>query len=115
MTPAPSDRRAASAVRILQRVFEPVTQPLRFRLWDGTTARVGGAGESSFEIVFHTPEIFRRIARRPTPLRFGEAFVAGQIDIDGDIFSAMRAATEVESLRLSLGTRLAVLTELLRT
>jgi cyclopropane-fatty-acyl-phospholipid synthase len=115
MTPAPADRRAASAVRILERVFDPITQPLRFRLWEGTTARVGGSGECDFEVVFRSPDIFRRILRRPTPLRFGEAFVNGQIDIEGDIFSAMRAATEIEELRLSLGTRLAVLAELLRT
>jgi len=115
MTPARVDRRAASAVRILERVFDPITQPLRFRLWDGTTARVGGHGESAFEVVFRSPEIFRRILRRPTPLRFGEAFVDGQIDIEGDLFSAMRAATEIEELRLSLGTRLAVLADLLRT
>ena len=115
MTPAPTDRGAASAVRILERVFEPITQPLRFRLWDGTTVRVGGNGESGFEIVFRSPEVFRHLLRHPTPLRFGEAFISGGIDIEGDLFSAMQAATEIEDLRLSLGTRLAVLTDLLHT
>ena len=114
MTPAP-DRRAASAVRILQRVFDPITQPLRFRLWDGTTVQVGGDGDCRFEVVFRSPEIFRRILRRPTPLRFGEAFVSSQIDIEGDLFSAMRVASEIEQLHLPLGTRFAVLADLLRT
>jgi cyclopropane-fatty-acyl-phospholipid synthase len=111
MTRAAGDR----AARILERVFAPIVQPLRFRLWDGTTVRVGGKGESEFEIVFRSPEVFRRILRQPTPLRFGEAFIGGEIDIEGDVFSAMQAATEVEELRLSLGTRLALLPELLRT
>jgi cyclopropane-fatty-acyl-phospholipid synthase len=111
MTRAASDR----AVRILERVFAPITQPLRFRLWDGTAVRVGGRGESHFEIVFRSAEVFRHILRHPTPLRFGEAFIDGGIDIEGDMFAAMQAATEVEDLRLSLGTRLAILPDLLRT
>ena len=111
MTRAATDR----AVRILERVFAPIAQPLRFRLWDGTTVRVGGRGESNFEIVFRSADVFRRILRRPTPLRFGEAFIDGGIDIEGDMFSAMQAATEVEDLHLSLGTRLSLLPDLLRT
>ena len=111
MTRAPVDR----AVRVLERVFAPIAQPLCFRLWDGTSVRVGGRGESDFAIVFRSRDVFRRILRDPTPLRFGEAFITGGIDIEGDLFSAMQAATEVEELHLSLGTRLALLPDLLRT
>ena len=79
------------AERILRRVFATVATPLRFRLWDGTVVRVG-PGESGFAIVFHSCDVFRRILRSPTPLRFGEAYIAGEIEIEGDILDAMRAA-----------------------
>src|SRR5438874_657231 len=60
------------------------------------------------------PSAFRRIVRRPTSLRFGEAYIGGEVDIEGDIFAAMRAASAIERLRVPLGTRLAVLAGLLR-
>jgi len=114
MSLASPDRRVATAVGLLRRVFAPLPVPLTFRLWDGTVARVGGGGESAFAIVLRSRLTFRRILRRPTPLRFGEAYIAGEIDIEGDVFAAMRAATEIERLRVPLGTRLAVLGGLLR-
>ena len=101
------------AERILRRVFVTLRTPLRFRLWDGTVVRVG-PGESGFTIVFHSVDVFRRILRRPTPLRFGEAYIAGEIEIEGDILDAMRAADDIEHLSVPLGTRVAAFAELLR-
>jgi cyclopropane-fatty-acyl-phospholipid synthase len=109
MSLAPTDRRAAAAAKLLERVFARLPVPITFRLWDGTIARAGGGGESGFAIVFRSARAFRRLIRRPTPLRFGEAFLSGELDIDGDMFAAMRVAHEVEALRVPLGTRLAVL------
>ena len=114
MPSVPLDRRAAAAVGLLRRVFAPLEAPLAFRLWDGTTARVGAAGECGFAVVFRSRSAFRHIVRRPTPLRFGEAYIEGDIDIEGDVFAAMRAAHAIEHLRVPLGTRLAVLAGLLR-
>src|SRR2546428_11239022 len=102
----------ARAADLLRRVFAGAGVPLAFRLWDGTTVRVGG--ESPFAIVFGSPGVFRRILRRPTPLRFGEAYIDGELDIEGDFFAAMRAAGEIERLHVPLRTRVAVLAALLR-
>lgn len=113
MAPA-RDRRASIAVRLLERIFARLPTPLVFRLWDGTTARVGAPGECRFTVTFRSPRVFRRIIRRPTPLRFGEAYIGGEVDIDGDMFAAMAAAEDVEKLRVPLGTKLAVLAGLLR-
>ncbi|HJQ84734.1 MAG TPA: hypothetical protein VKA21_11685 [Candidatus Binatia bacterium] len=107
------DPRAARAAHLLRRVFAGIGTPLAFRLWDGTTVEVG-PGPSDFCIAFGSRGAFRRILRRPTPLRFGEAYIAGDVDIDGDLFAAMRAADRVENHRIPLGTRLAVLASLLR-
>jgi cyclopropane-fatty-acyl-phospholipid synthase len=101
------------AERILRRVFAAVRTPIRFRLWDGTVVDVGPA-ESRFAIVFRSPGVFRRILRDPTPLRFGEAYIAGEIDIEGDILDAMRVADDIEHVRVPLSTRVAAFAELLR-
>ena len=111
---APPDRRVAMAVGLLRRVFAGVRTPLLFRLWDGTDAPVGARGESGFAVVFRSRPVFRRLLRNPTPFRFGEAYIAGEIDIEGDVFAAMRVANEIEALRVPFGTRLAVLAALFR-
>ena len=112
MPPFP-DRRAAAAAGLLHRVFDGLHWPLTFRLWDGSTMHVGGREESGFTVVFRTPEILKRLLRRPTPLRFGEAFISGEIDIEGDMFAAMLAATKVERMQVPLATRARVLVGLL--
>lgn len=108
MPPAPSDWRVAAAVTLLERVFATADIPLAFRLWDGTVARVGARGESPFAIVFRSFSAFRRLLRHPTPLGFGEAYVGGGIDIEGDFFAAIDAANDIERLRVPLRTQLAV-------
>ena len=75
---------------------------------------MGGTGDSGFAVVFRSRGAFRRILRHPTALRFGEAYIRGDIDIEGDLFAAMGAANAIERLRVPLGTRLAVLAGLLR-
>jgi cyclopropane-fatty-acyl-phospholipid synthase len=109
-----SDRRATAARELLRRVFAFTTAPLRFRLWDGTTVDVGGAGPAGFTVVLRSWAVLRRLLRRPTPLRFGEAYIGGAIDIEGDVFAAMSVANALERMRVPLGTRLRVLAALLR-
>ena len=104
-----SDRRAAAAARLLTRIFTALDVPLTFRLWDDRVTHVGARGESPFAIVVRSPAVLRRLLRKPTPARFGEAFIGGDIDIEGDLFAAMSAGNHVEHLRIPLRTRLAVL------
>ena len=107
------DALAARAAGVLARVFRPLGVPIAFRLWDGTTTRVGPDGGGVI-IVFHSRRVFRRLLLRPTSRRFGEAFIAGELDIEGDVFAAAVAGNRLEQLRLPLGTRLALLASLLR-
>ena len=107
------DALAARAAGVLAQVFLPLDVPMAFRLWDGTTTRVG-RDRSGFTLVFHSRRAFRRLLLRPTSLRFGEAFVAGEVDIEGDLFAAAAVGNRLEHLRLPVGTRLALLGSLLR-
>jgi len=107
------DALAARAAGVLAQVFLPLEVPIAFRLWDGTTTRVG-PDESRLTLVFHSRRAFRRLLLRPTSLRFGEAFIAGEVDIEGDVLAAAVAGNRLERLRLPLGTRLALIASLLR-
>ena len=103
-----------AAARLLERVFAPVGVPLAFRLWDGTSVCAGAPGKAGFTIVFHSPRALRRCLRRPSSLAFGEAYIDGDLDIEGDLFAAMESAAPIEDLRVPLRTRLSALATLLR-
>ena len=114
MPEAAIDRRAATARRLLERMFRSIRSALVFRLWDGTVVRVGPGADPGFAVFFPSPTAFRRCLRHPTPLGFGEAYIDGAIDIEGDLFAAMRAAEALEALRVSIPTRLRALVQALR-
>jgi cyclopropane-fatty-acyl-phospholipid synthase len=105
-----SARRAAG---ILRQVFDRVPTGFAFRLWDGTLVPVGG-GAPVCTAVIHRPETFVRLMRDPSPLNFAEAYVEGALDVEGDLFAAMKVADALEEVRLSLGDRLRLFVELWR-
>jgi cyclopropane-fatty-acyl-phospholipid synthase len=96
------------AASVLRQVFAGVQGDFAFRLWDGTLVPFG-SGPAAFTVVIHASETFIRLMRDPTPMTFGEAYVEGAIDIDGDLFAAMHVANALESIRLPLAQRLRLL------
>jgi cyclopropane-fatty-acyl-phospholipid synthase len=101
------------AVPILRRLFGHLESGVAFRLWDGTPVTVG-AGAPACTVVLHRPETFSRLVRDPSPLNFAEAYVEGAIDIEGDLFTAMRLANSIEDLRVSFVDRVRILLALVR-
>jgi cyclopropane-fatty-acyl-phospholipid synthase len=102
-----SDRAAS----VLRQLFAAVAADFAFRLWDGTTV-VFGDGPPAFTVVVHTSQTFFRLLRDPTPLAFGEAYVEGALDIEGDLFAAMHVANALEETRPPLAERLRLLLSL---
>jgi cyclopropane-fatty-acyl-phospholipid synthase len=76
--------------------------PLQVRFWDDST--LGRPGRST--IVFRSPTAIRRLLWSPGELGFGRAYVAGDIDIEGDIYDVLAlrdllaARTQHTDLRL---------------
>ena len=106
-----STKRAAI---VLRRVFDRMPTGFVFQLWDGTLVPLG-EGPPVCTVVVHRPETFSRLMRDPTPYNFGEAYVEGALDIEGDLFAAMKIADAMEEIRLSLRDRLGLLVELWRS
>ena len=107
----PSARVAAS---ILGEVFAGLRHPLAFRLGDGTEVRLG-RGEPACHVVIQEPEAFTALIRDPSPGHFAEAYASNAIDIQGDLFDAMRVANEVEEIKVTVGQRLRILLSLLKS
>jgi cyclopropane-fatty-acyl-phospholipid synthase len=104
---------AVAATRLLRLAFAGIETPLAVRLWDGTLVHPP-VGTARVTIAFRSRRVFRRLLARPTPLRFGEAFIAGELDLEGDVFEALRATHRLEDVRRPLGTRLAMWREWIR-
>ena len=106
-------RLSARAGDVLREVFATVQADFAFRLWDGALVPFG-AGPPAFTVVIRAPGTFLRLMRDPTPLAFGEAYVSSAIDIEGDLFAAMRLANSIEDLRVSFVDRIRILFALVR-
>jgi len=104
---------APRAVTMLRRLFGHLEGGVTFRLWDGTPVRLGG-GAPACTVVLHRPETFVRLVRDPSPLNFAEAYVEGAIDIEGDLFAAMRLANSIEDIRVSSLDRLRIALAMVR-
>jgi cyclopropane-fatty-acyl-phospholipid synthase len=89
----------------------PAERACAVRYWDGSEERPIPSGLSSaqsgvavrpgFTLVIHSSGGLRRMLMPPSELQFGEAYVRGDIDIEGDIEAAARLA---EQLRARLAT-----------
>jgi len=108
-----SDARSVAGQRILERIFRGVPFDFAAKLWDGTRIALG-EGKEPYTLVFRSPAVFRSLMLRPTTRRFGEAYVNGDLDVEGDMFAAVALASRIEQIRLGLADRVAILVQLLR-
>lgn len=83
-TPGGAASRLAGALAI---VLGTRDIPLRLRAWDGSEAGPDGAPL----LVFHSRRALRRILYAPGQLGLSRAYVAGDIEAPGDIFSSFTA------------------------
>ena len=70
--------------------------PVRFAFWDGSVLEpAAGARGVDAVVRIRSVEAVRRILWAPGEIGLARAFVAGDIEIDGDIFGALRALSDV--------------------
>ncbi|MDD2700654.1 MAG: class I SAM-dependent methyltransferase [Sideroxydans sp.] len=95
---------ASTARQILQRLFRDFDGSARFRLWDGSEVSLGG-NSPDFALTFRTPNVLQKMVLTRHPLRLVESYFQGLIDLDGNLYSALRLRHYLSSLRLSLGEK----------
>ena len=62
--------------------------PVRFEFWDGSTA---GPADTTEVLAVRSPDAIRRLMWAPGELGLARAYVAGDLDIRGDVFALLRA------------------------
>ncbi len=89
------------AKQILHRLFRDFDGSARFRLWDGSEVCLG-SNAPDFALTFRSPAVLQDMILTRQPLRLVESYFQGLIDLDGDLYSALRLRHYLSSLRLSL-------------
>lgn len=80
-------------------------------LWDGTRL---GPSEGPYRIVLNAPWSARSLLLPPTDKAAGEAYVSGDVDVDGDLFAALHALADLHAGHLAVRTQGRILRDLVR-
>ena len=93
-------------------LFAPLLQailggapPVRFEFWDGSFA---GPQEGANVVRVQSPHALRRMIWSPGELGLGRAYVAGDLDVQGDVFTVLRTLQSAASNDAQLGIGAAV-------
>ncbi len=93
----------------LAEVFEQFAgpeAPVEFRAYDGSQA---GAADSPVTITVKSPVAVSYLAQAPGAMGLARAYVAGHLDVDGDMHTALTGLTRVQRAELSTSEKLSVL------
>jgi len=80
--------------------------PVAVRCYDASTL---GPSDATTTVVVRSPDALRRIVQSPGELGFSRAYVAGDIDIEGDVFEALALRDRFTGTRLGAGDLLGAL------
>ena len=101
---------AAETLAPLVRSFLGPEVPVRIEFWDGSvieSERPPGGGAAPGTLQVNSPDAIRRLLWMPNQLGLGRAYVAGELDVDGDFIAmveVLRDATP-EDLKLPQARR----------
>jgi len=99
-------------VMALANVFERIAgpdAPVAFRAYDGSEAGIAGA---PVRITIRSPVALSYIAQAPGSLGLARAYVAGHLDVEGDMYTALTRIVQAQRVDLSLSERLRILSDL---
>jgi hypothetical protein len=107
-----SERSSAAVRSVLERVFGTVDPGLRYRLWDGSEGDIGHP-DGSFVLEIRDRDTFRRCFSAKNTKIMAESFVDRGLDVDGDLFAALRVANQLEDVELGWVDKLAIYLDLM--
>jgi cyclopropane-fatty-acyl-phospholipid synthase len=99
-TPDRGTRRADPSIALSQEVVEATFGPVnerRFavRYWDGTFEPAGARSTPEFTLSFERPGSLRRMLLPPSELSIVEAFLSGDVNIEGHMEAAMSLGDDI--------------------
>ncbi len=98
----------APAIRIFNRLLRGIDARPALRLWDNAVHAPSG-DESDFTLVLRDPVLLRRLVVQRSPMLLADAYFQGLLDIEGDIYRALRLKDHFQSMALTWRDKLALL------
>lgn len=96
-----AERSRRSAEAVLSRVFGRLKPGLRYRLWNLGEGSIGEP-DGTWTLVIRDRETFRSTFGSNDTRVMGEAFIDDRIEVEGDLFAALRYANQLEELDLGI-------------
>ena len=107
-TAGQSHMHAEVALRILSRLLHGLVVGADLRLWNGSSHRLG-QGPAMFTLVLRDPLLLRRLVTARGPVPLADAYFRGQLDVEGDLYSALSLKGHFEGLTLPWRDKLGML------
>jgi cyclopropane-fatty-acyl-phospholipid synthase len=107
-----SSAHADAALRIFTRLLHGFGGGAELRLWNDSSHSVGacvGLNPPAFTLVLRDPMLLRRLVTQGGPVLLADAYFRGQIDVEGDLYSALALKGHFEELALPWRDKLAML------
>ena len=99
---------AKTAIRIVSRLLQGLVVGAELRLWNGCTLRLG-QGPATFTLVLRDPMLLRSLVTARGPVMLADAYFRGQLDVEGDLYSALALKGHFEALALPWRDKLGML------
>ena len=96
---------------ILHKIFQDHPRDFNIRLWDGRLLE--WSREPKFTVVFRDKATFKRLILNGNALVAGTAFIENKLDIEGDLFAAVRLGDYLSGLQLTFRDKMKILGRLL--
>ncbi|HEU5361084.1 MAG TPA: cyclopropane-fatty-acyl-phospholipid synthase family protein [Candidatus Deferrimicrobiaceae bacterium] len=101
-----SDEVAFRCLSLLENLLESLhPRDFAIRLWDGSGLAPEPGQPARFTLVIRKPSALRTMALAPDELALGEAYVCGDLDIEGDLGCAFALGDHLVRRRGSVGER----------
>jgi cyclopropane-fatty-acyl-phospholipid synthase len=96
----------------LAEVFEKVAgadAPVEFRAYDGSAS---GTADAPVRITVRSPVAVSYLAQAPGSLGLARAYVSGNLDVEGDMYTALARMASAQQVGLGFAERLRLLGQL---
>ncbi|MFN8377940.1 MAG: cyclopropane-fatty-acyl-phospholipid synthase family protein [Anaerolineae bacterium] len=103
-----TDPRVQHVMSLVEHLF-PSPRTFSLCFWDGS--ELAADRENYLRLTFHHPGTLRRILTPPIGLSVGEAYIYGDLDIDGDLFEAFTLMNALSDRAYSIGDTVHLLRE----
>ncbi|MES2091225.1 MAG: cyclopropane-fatty-acyl-phospholipid synthase family protein [Pseudomonadota bacterium] len=98
----------APAIRIVDRLLRGFATPPAVRLWNDSVY-APSPHAPTFTLVLHDPTLLRRLVIEPSPLLLADAYIRGELDVEGDLYGAIGLKNHLASISLTWRDKLALL------